>query len=100
MAKNEFEKALEKQQRETKRLAEKQQRVEKQRMENEVKRERANAIVSGQPIVGGMRIMDASAEEILTKILSIYDGNENRFVSGNYESIPIPYQGSLSLEFE
>lgn len=44
--------------------------------------------------------MDASAEEILTKILSIYDGNENRFVSGNYESIPIPYQGSLSLEFE
>lgn len=100
MAKNEFEKALEKQQRETKRLAEKQQRVEKQRMENEVKRERANAIVSGQPIVGGMRIMDASAEEILTKILSIYDGNENRFVSGNYENIPIPYQGSLSLEFE
>lgn len=100
MAKSDFEKALEKQQKEAKRIADKQQREEKKRMENTARRERANAIVSGQPIVGNMRLMDASAEEILLTILSIYDGNEKRFVRGDKEQFPAAYHSSLSLEFE
>lgn len=100
MAKSDFEKALEKQQKEAKRLADKQQREEKKRLENAVRMERARAIVTGQPIVGGMRLMDASAEEILQIILFIFDGNEKRLVRGSIEQIPAAYHNSLSLEFE
>lgn len=100
MAKNSLEKALEKQQREAKRVADKQQREEKRRMEESVRRERASAIVNGQPLIGNMRIMDASAEEVLEKILSIYDGNENRFVKGNDECFPPAYCSTIKLEFE
>ena len=64
MAKSSFEKALEKQQKEAKRLADKQQREENRRMENAARRERASSIVNGQPLIGDMRIMDISAEEV------------------------------------
>lgn len=100
MAKSSFEKALEKHQKEAQRIADKQQREEKKRMENAAIRERASVIVNGQPIIGGMRFMDASAEEILQIILSIYDGNENRCVHSHLDKIPVPYHNSLSLEFE
>ena len=89
MAKSPFEKALEKQQKEAKKLAEKEARTKT-----------AASIVSGQPIVGGMRIMDASSEELLRILLSAYNGNENREVRGNDEIIPVAYHASLSLEFE
>ena len=89
MAKSAFEKALEKQQKEAKRLAEKEARAKV-----------AAAIVSGQPIVGGMRVMDAASEELLKIILSIYDGNEDREVCGNDEIIPSSYHYSLHQELE
>lgn len=89
MAKSNFEKTIEKQQREAKRLA-----------EQEARRQRANAIVSGQPIVGGMRIMDSAAEEIFQIVISQYDGNERRNVNGSYDVIPKAYHNSLQLEFE
>ena len=89
MAKSAWEKALEKQQKEAKKLAEKEARTKT-----------AASIVNGQPFVGGMRIMDASSEELLGIILSAYDGNENREVHGNDGIVPIPYHSSLSLEFE
>ena len=89
MAKSAFEKALEKQQKEAKKLAEK-----------EALAKTAASIVSGQPIIGGMRIMDAASEELLTIILSVYDGNENMEVWGNDEKIPAPYRQSLSLHLE
>lgn len=89
MAKSSFEKAMEKHQRE-----------EKKRMEHVAIIERASSIVNGQPIIEGMRFMDTSAEEILQIILSIYDGNENRYVQGDIDKIPVPYHNSLSLEFE
>lgn len=89
MAKSSYEKALEKQAKEAKKLA-----------EQEARRQRANAIVCGQPFVGGMRIMDASAEEILKILLSTFDGNEERNVRGNFEVIPAAYSSSLTLEFE
>lgn len=89
MAKSSFERALEKQQREARRLA-----------EQEARRQRAATIVSGQSIVGGMRIMDSAAEEILRVIISQYDGNERREVRGNYDVIPDAYHNNLQLEFE
>ena len=89
LAKSSFERAIEKQQKEAKRLAEQQAR-----------REKAHAIVSGQPIINGMRILDPAAEEILNVILSAYDGNEQRRVHNSYDIIPQPYHNSLSLEFE
>lgn len=89
MAKSSIEKALEKQQREQKKLA-----------EQNARRQQANAIVSGQPMVGDMRIMDAASEEILRIILDIYDGNESRKVHSSGNKIPEAYSRSLQLEFE
>lgn len=89
MAKTSYEKALEKKQREDKKLA-----------EQEARRQRASAIVNGQPIIGGMRIMDAASEEIFKIILEEYDGNEERFVHKGYDVIPSAYHSSLLLEFE
>lgn len=89
MAKNAIEKAMEKQQKEAKKIA-----------EQEARRQRANAIVSGQPIVGGMRIMDNASEEMLKAILTKYDGNENRHVHCNDKDVPTPYLQSLHLELE
>lgn len=61
-------------------------------MQREMNHQVASTIVSGQPIIGGMRIMDASSEEILKCILFAYDGNENRTVKGNDTVIPVAYQ--------
>lgn len=89
MAKSSLEKTIEKQQKEAKRIA-----------ENEARQKRAASVVNGQPLIGNMRIMDVSSEEILRVLLSAYDGNDNRLVKGNYEIIPVPYQASLQFEFE
>lgn len=89
MAKSTFEKAIEKQQKEAKKLA-----------EQEALRQRASAIVNGQPMIDGMRIMDPSAEDIFNIILSLYDGNENRDVFGEYREFPAAYMSSIALEFE
>ena len=89
MPKTALEKALEKQQREAKKQAEKEER-----------RQRATAIVSGQPLIDGFRVMDASAEEFFRIILGCYDGNENREVRGLVSSFPKAYEHSVLLEFE
>lgn len=60
----------------------------------------AHTIVNGQPMVGGMRIIDSGAEEILGIILKLYDGNENRSVENDISVFPTPYEYSLSIEFE
>lgn len=100
MAKSAFEKAIEKQQREAKKLADKQLREKRKQIQQETNRQVASTIVNGQPIIDGMRMMDTSSEEILKCILSAYDGNKNREVRGNDTIIPVAYQSSLSLEFE
>lgn len=100
MTKSAIEKAIEKQQREAKKLADKQLREQRKQIHQESNRQVASTIVNGQPIIGGMRMMDTSSEEILKCILSAYDGNENHQVRGNDTIIPVAYQNSLSLEFE
>lgn len=89
MAKTAYEIALEKQQRENKRLA-----------AQEARRQYASSIVSGQPFVSGMRIMDAASEEVFAALLKLYDGNENRYIQGEDSVFPAPYQNSLPSEFE
>lgn len=84
-----FQKSIEKQMKETKRIAEKEER-----------RAQAQSIINGQPIVGGMRIMDSASEEVLHNILVLYDGNEKRSVENNVDIFPISYHISLLLEFE
>ncbi len=107
MAKSAFEKALEKQMKQQKQLEDKRRREEQKQARKAAEearkvaiREQATNIVSGQPIIGGLRMMDEAAEEIFRILLSIYDGNERREVRGNYDIIPVPYHMSLSLEFE
>ncbi len=100
MAKSSFEKALEKQQKEAKRLADKKKREDRRTMEDAARRERASSIINGQPMVGNMRMMDASAEEVLHVILENYEENENRYVSGDESDFPPAYQSSIRLELE
>lgn len=89
MAKSSLQKAIEKQQKEAKRMA-----------ENEARRQRASQIISGQPIVGGMRIMDPSAEELFKIMLSKYEPNDKMLVSGMDDCFPSQYHFSLLTEFE
>ena len=89
MAKSNLERAIEKQQKEAKRMA-----------DQEARRQIAATIVSGQPYIGGMRIMDSAAEEVFQAILGLYNGNENRHVYGDYDIIPEAYHNSVGLEFE
>ena len=89
MAKSSLQKAIEKQQKEAKRMA-----------ENEARRQRASQIINGQPIVGGMRIMDPSAEDLFKIMLSKYEPNDKMLVSGSDDSFPSQYHFSLLTEFE
>lgn len=107
MPKSPFEKAIEKQMKQEKQLAAKRKREEDKRAREEREaarkvaiREQAMTIVNGQPIIGGMRIMDYASEEVFKVILSVYKPNDQRSVRGNYEIIPSAYHDSLSLEFE
>lgn len=100
MAKSAYEKALEKQTRETKKAMDKQNREAKRLAEKEARRQRASAIVNGQGTIGGMRIMDAAAEELLGIILNGYDGNERKYVHGDVDVFPASYHASMLLEFE
>ena len=107
MPKSAFEKAIEKQMKQEKQLAAKKKREDDRRAREEAAearkvalRERATIIVNGQPMVGGMRIMDEAAEEIFTILLSVYKPNDERAVRGSFDIIPVAYHTSLSLEFE
>ena len=69
------------------------QRKETQKIaQDEARRQIASSVVNGQPLVGGMRIMDSASEEILKIILDSYDGNESRFVQGGFDILPEAYQ--------
>lgn len=89
MAKSSLEKTIDKQIKEQKKLAEK-----------EARRQVAASIVNGQPMVGGMRIMDSASEEILELVLAGYDGNERFEVHSANVTIPVQYERSLQTEFE
>ncbi|MCH5296905.1 MAG: toll/interleukin-1 receptor domain-containing protein [Ruminococcus sp.] len=89
MAKDAYTKAVEKQAKEQKKYA-----------EAAARREQAKAIIDGQKMINGFRIMDENSEIFLTHILEKYDGNKKYSVVLEYEEIPQVLQHSISLELE
>lgn len=96
MATSSLEKALEKQRRE----AAQQARDAAQHARDAATQNRASQIVAGQPIIGNMRIMDASSEEILRIILDRNTGDSSQELRGNYDVFPKAYHMSLKMELE
>lgn len=110
MAKSSFEKALEKHQKEIerqvkkqidaeKKIAEKKRRDFERQARIDARRERASSIVMGQPTVGDIRILDNSAEELVSLISEEYHGDDCR-ITNNDVDIPIYLEQDLPLEFE
>lgn len=96
MPKSSYEKALEKQIKESKSQA----REANRQAEAAARRERAKTIIDGQPIKNGLRILDGNAEQLLKIILDTYDGGETNCVQGNMENITENLQRSFNLELE
>lgn len=110
MAKGPLEKALEKHQKEIerqvkkqieadKKLADKQRRNSERQARIDARRECASSIVVGQPTVGGIRILDNSAEELVFLICKGYCKDDYR-VTDNDVEIPKYLERDLALEFE
>lgn len=89
MAKDPYTKALEKQTKEQKKQAAAAER-----------RERAQAVISGQPIIAGFRIMDKDSETLLSIILENYADNPSKQASLDYDSFPKHMHYSISFELE
>lgn len=110
IAKSSLEKALEKHQKEIvrqvkkqvdadKKLANKQKREVDRQARIDSRRERAASIVAGQPIVGDMRILDNSSEELVSLICKGYSQKDYRVTNKDVE-IPVYLESDLALEFE
>lgn len=110
MAKSQFEKALEKHQKEVarqvkkqieadKKLADKQRRDAERLARVDLRRERAASIVGGQPTVGDVRILDSSSEELVSLIGKAYCREDYRITNNDIE-IPVYLENDLALEFE
>lgn len=110
MAKSSFERALEKYQRETnrkmkqqmqeeKRLVNKQQREADRRARLDARRERAASIVSGQPTIGSLRILDKTAEELVSILCAGYKREDYRITNQDV-IIPEYIERDIQLEFE
>lgn len=111
MAKSSIEKALEKytkenkknmekRMREEKRLAGKQQRDAKILEQKEARRQQAASIVNGQSIIGNMRILDKTAEELVGLLKDAFNGNEDYCIKSGDVELPQYLKMDLNLEFE
>ena len=106
MIKTSFERELEKQRHQAKQLAEKQRREndkqlreEKRMAAQEARRQQAASIVTGQPVVEGLRIMDKTSETML-EILLKQEREENNKVNYKYDCFPPYIYNDLSLNIE
>lgn len=110
MAKSSIEKALEKYQKEVakntkkkidtdKKLADKQRRESQRQARLDARRERAASVVSGQPTVAGVKILDPTSEEMVSLIVAGYK-DENYKITNNDVCIPTYLESDLALEFE
>ena len=110
MPKSSLEKALEKYQKEAaknvkkkiqadKRLADKQRREANRQAQRDARRERAASIVNGQPTVGGLKIIDSTAEELVANICDGYKRNDFKLTNNDIR-IPEYLERDLQFEFE
>lgn len=110
MAKSSLERTLEKLQKEhtknikrqieaDKKLADKKRRGAERQARIDLRTDRAYSIVNGQPIVGGMRFLDKTSEE-LVKILCESCKDDSFCISSNQVQLPEYLEVDLQLEFE
>ena len=95
MAKSSLEKTIEKQIKQAKDAERKRERDARK----EATRDRAASVVNGQPIINGLRILDATSEEIL-KCLLEHKSEESSRVSFDDSIFPNDVQMSLGIELE
>lgn len=89
MAKSAIEKALEK------------QNKANAKAEREAKnRQIAESIITGQPTLFGVRILDSDSETLLNAILSQYDGNDNNHVGFRGDDLPRSLHDSIAIQYE
>ena len=80
--------------------------IEKQRKASEKaardarNRQIAESIISGQPVLYGIRIMDPDAEELLKAILAQYNGNKDNLVSFDGTDLPRSLNESRAVQYE
>lgn len=106
MPKTALEKQIEKQMRQAKQLADRQHRDE-QRQARETRnairkqsiRDTAYSVVNGQPIIEGLRVMDATAEDTLRILLGCERSDDNRIEFCD-DIFPAYIQASLETELE
>lgn len=110
VAKSSLERALEKHQKEMqrqikkkidaeKKLADKQRRDTEKQARIKARMERASAIVNGQPTVNDMKILDDSAEKLVSLICEGYCRDDYQVYNNDIE-IPSYLENDLALEFE
>lgn len=99
MAKSQFEKQIEKQMKQEKRLADKKRREETRMERKAIIRERASSIVNGSSIIEGVRIMDKTAEEVLRCLLDNNTQGGSR-VCFTDDIFPDYVQMSIGVELE
>lgn len=110
MGKSSIEKTIEKYQKEIakttkkkieadKRLADRQLRESQRQARLDACRERAASVVSGQPTVAGMKILDPTSEELVSLIIDGYT-NGNYKITNNEVIIPTYLESDLTLELE
>ena len=95
MAKSSLEKTIERQIKQAKDAERKRERDARK----EATRERAASVVNGQPIINGLRILDATSEEIL-KCLLEHKSEESSRVSFDDSIFPNYVRMSLGIELE
>lgn len=111
MPKTSFEKAIEKQVREQKRLAQKEKmenrRIERQRQREALKQlgiqqrgSSALSIVNSSKKIGEMIIMNETYETMLKILLEKFNGDINSLVTDNYSIFPENIQSDIELNFE
>jgi len=82
-----------------KRLADKQRRETNRQAQIDARRERAASIVNGQPTVGGLKIIDSTAEELVSIVCDNYKRDDFK-VTNNDVEIPEYLEHDLQFEFE
>ncbi len=96
MPKSDLQKAIEKQTKETQKAARESKKIARAAKNREL----ASTIISAQPIVAGLRIMDQEAEDTLKAILEGYDGNEANRIRFEGTTLPEYLQGNATVQFE
>lgn len=106
MAKSPLEKQIERQMQQEKQLAERKRRDDEKRARDQVKADRktaittqASSVVNGQPLIEGFRIMDQTAEEMLSCLLKSERQNGTR-VSFSLDIFPPYVHMSIGMELE